>query len=107
MRKHSIPNFIKKAWDMLEQEENWSVIAWNQEGTSFVVEDEARFASALLPHYFKHSNIASFIRQVLLPPIQLNMYNFHKRKTASGRTEFYHKLFRKNHRCPCYYSGNC
>jgi hypothetical protein len=44
MRKHSIPNFIKKAWDMLEQEENWSIISWNQEGTSFVIQDEARFA---------------------------------------------------------------
>lgn len=83
------------------------MIAWNEEGSSFVIEDEARFASALLPHYFKHSNIASFIRQVPLSHIQLNMYNFHKRKTASGRTEFYHKLFRKNHRHSCYYPGNC
>jgi hypothetical protein len=29
---------------MLEQEENWSIISWNQEGTSFVIQDEARFA---------------------------------------------------------------
>jgi hypothetical protein len=31
---------------------------------------------------------------------QLNMYNFHKRKTNSGAIEFHHKLFRRNLKYP-------
>jgi hypothetical protein len=98
MRKHSIPNFIQKTWEMLEEERNLAIVSWNPEGTSFEIHNECLFTEDLLPHYFKHSNLASFLRQVILHSFQLNMYNFHKRKTATGNTEFFHKLFRKNHK---------
>jgi len=35
-----------------------------QNGRSFHVIDQARFAKEILPLYFKHNNIASFIRQL-------------------------------------------
>ena len=35
-----------------------------QSGKSFHVFDQGRFAKEILPLYFKHSNIASFIRQL-------------------------------------------
>jgi len=35
-----------------------------QNGRSFHILDQARFAKEILPLYFKHNNIASFIRQL-------------------------------------------
>ena len=35
-----------------------------QEGNSFLVLDEQRFAKETLPRFFKHNNMASFIRQL-------------------------------------------
>ena len=98
MRKQSIPNFIVRAWEMLEDEGNWSAVAWNESGSAFEVINEAQFCSELLPRYFRHSNLSSFVRQVRLFRFQLNMYSFHKRRTAANTTEFHHTLFRRNHR---------
>ena len=48
------------------------LICWSEpEGKSFVIRDQTEFAKSLLPYYYKHSNMASFVRQ-------LNMYDFHK-----------------------------
>lgn len=35
-----------------------------QNGQSFLVLDEQRFAKEILPKYFKHNNMASFVRQL-------------------------------------------
>uniref|UniRef100_A0A8C5STA9 HSF-type DNA-binding domain-containing protein n=1 Tax=Laticauda laticaudata TaxID=8630 RepID=A0A8C5STA9_LATLA len=42
-----------------------------QNGQNFCILDEQRFAKELLPKYFKHNNLSSFIRQ-------LNIYGFRK-----------------------------
>eukprot|EP00953_Heterococcus_sp_UTEX-ZZ885_P011470 6644-Heterococcus_DN1.PRE.3 len=49
------------------------------------------FSDTVLPQYFKHGNIQSFVRQ-------LNMYDFHKTVADPTNGEFRHPLFRKGQR---------
>lgn len=67
----NVPAFLAKLWKMVDNPETDLLIAWTDEGTSFIIKHQAEFARELLPYYYKHSNMASFIRQ-------LNMYGFHK-----------------------------
>lgn len=43
---------------------NTRALPFIQEGNSFLVLDEQRFAKEILPKFFKHNNMASFVRQL-------------------------------------------
>ncbi|XP_063222258.1 heat shock factor protein-like isoform X3 [Bacillus rossius redtenbacheri] len=86
-----VPAFIAKLWIMVEDHETDDIISWSNQGRAFTVHDQATLAKELLPKYFKHGNVQSFVRQ-------LNMYNFHKQVSlTSALTEesptFYHPCF--------------
>ncbi|XP_051763717.1 heat shock factor protein [Ctenopharyngodon idella] len=68
---HSVPAFVSKLWALVETQSTNDLICWSQDGSSFLVQDEQRFSREVLPLYFKHCNMTSFVRQ-------LNMYGFHK-----------------------------
>lgn len=63
--------FVRKLYKMLEDTSYANVVAWGPRGDCFVVKDMNEFATTILPRIFKHSNFASFVRQ-------LNKYDFHK-----------------------------
>lgn len=63
-------SFIHKLYSMLEERSLDHLIWWHDNGEHFLVRPNEEFTNTL-SHYFKHTNIASFIRQ-------LNMYGFHK-----------------------------
>ncbi|XP_066462522.1 heat shock factor protein 2-like isoform X3 [Eleutherodactylus coqui] len=67
----TVPKFLTKIWALVEDQRNAEYICWSQDGNSFIVLDEERFAKEILPRHFKHNNMASFVRQ-------LNWYGFHK-----------------------------
>lgn len=67
----SVPPFLKKCYDMVEDNNTDSIIRWSDGGDSFVISDITQFSVTLLPSYFKHNNFSSFIRQ-------LNIYGFRK-----------------------------
>ncbi len=84
----NVPAFLTKSYEILNDPENFKVIRWNMEGDAFIVRKPNDFAEQILPKYFKHSNYASFVRQ-------LNMYDFHKAKEKNNEQSFSHPLFRR------------
>ncbi|XP_027011262.2 heat shock factor protein 2 isoform X2 [Tachysurus fulvidraco] len=95
--KHNsnVPAFLTKLWTLVEDSDTNGFICWSQEGNSFLVLDEQRFAKEILPKFFKHNNMASFVRQ-------LNMYGFRKvmhvdsgivKQERDGPVEFQHPYF--------------
>lgn len=66
-------------------------IRWSDSGETFVVADPVLFAKIVLPKYFKHSNFASFVRQ-------LNLYGFYKTTADPNWCEFRNEHFRRDQR---------
>lgn len=69
-KKLQTSSFVHKLYSMLENTDLDDVIWWHTDQCSFFVSPTEEFTK-VLSVYFKHANIASFIRQ-------LNMYGFHK-----------------------------
>lgn len=86
---------------MLQEDDYKDVVRWTHDGNSFVVLNTNEFTKDILPRHFKHSNFASFVRQ-------LNKYDFHKVKVSNEEKihypygddawEFKHPDFRMNDR---------
>ncbi|XP_047985519.1 zinc finger protein 423 homolog isoform X4 [Leguminivora glycinivorella] len=94
----SVPAFLGKLWKLVNDTENNHLISWSPGGKTFVIKNQADFARELLPLYYKHNNMASFIRQ-------LNMYGFHKITSVENgglryekdEIEFSHPCFMRGH----------
>ncbi|XP_075405225.1 heat shock factor protein 1 isoform X2 [Tenrec ecaudatus] len=91
----NVPAFLTKLWTLVSDPDTDALICWSPSGNSFHVFDQGQFAKEVLPKYFKHSNMASFVRQ-------LNMYGFRKVvhieqgglvKPEKDDTEFQHPCF--------------
>ncbi|KAI7863955.1 hypothetical protein BDF14DRAFT_1690006, partial [Spinellus fusiger] len=67
----SVPAFLNKLYNMVEDSATNELIRWASDGASFTVERHEEFAKCVLPRFYKHNTFASFVRQ-------LNMYDFHK-----------------------------
>ncbi|KAG6826169.1 hypothetical protein H0H92_000908 [Tricholoma furcatifolium] len=74
-------DFVKKLFKMLEDKSFQHVVSWGPQGDCFVVKDMNEFTKSILPRLFKHSNFASFVRQ-------LNKYDFHKVKNTDDTMQF-------------------
>lgn len=64
------PAFLTKLWQLVNEGDK-ALVSWSNDGTSFIVRDQNQFAKKVLPNYFKHQKMNSFVRQ-------LNMYGFKK-----------------------------
>jgi hypothetical protein len=70
------PTFLLKTYEMIGQTDV-ALGGWSEDGETFTIRDPKRFATEVIPKYFKHSNFSSFVRQ-------LNFYGFHKLKNDSS-----------------------
>ena len=87
---HGPTTFLKNTYEILNNESLNSIIRWTEDGGSFVISDILNFTNSVLPSFFKHSNLSSFIRQ-------LNMYGFHKAKDDdSQELQFSHPKFHRD-----------
>ncbi|KAL1492913.1 hypothetical protein ABEB36_011079 [Hypothenemus hampei] len=98
----NIPAFLVKLWKMVNDPSTDHLICWSQNGNTFIIQNQAQFWYKLLPLYYKHNNMSSFVRQ-------LNMYGFHKitslvnpvwstqiEKNEAQAIQFYHPCFQKD-----------
>ncbi|KAF6004161.1 kinase-regulated stress-responsive transcription factor skn7 [Cyanidiococcus yangmingshanensis] len=79
--------FIQKVYDLVQDSETSDTVNWEESGDSFVIWRVGDFTEKVLPAYFKHSNMSSFVRQ-------LNQYGFHK--ISHERWEFQHDFFKRD-----------
>ncbi|CAD8185253.1 unnamed protein product [Paramecium octaurelia] len=87
----SVPAFLQKTYDILENPQLQDIVGWNEDGSGFLVKNVIAFQDQVLPMYFKHRNFASFVRQ-------MNMYGFHKSRSDLKENEFIHPHFKKDQR---------
>lgn len=88
-----VPPFLSKLFQIVSQTQTDHCVRWSAAGDSFIVADHHIFSKAVLPQFFKHSSLCSFIRQ-------LNTYGFRKRTnmgSSSDQMEFFNENFRRGH----------
>ena len=85
--------FVEKLFEMVSDWQTNHLIAWNEEGDAFEVFHILDFEATVLPLYFKHSHMSSFVRQ-------LNSYGFLKvrRSNRASGSVFSHPSFSREGR---------
>lgn len=73
------PQFVGKMWQMVNNPANHEYIRWMPDGRAIQIVNRDAFEKVILPKYFKHNNLSSFVRQ-------LNMYGWHKVQDLNSGT---------------------
>lgn len=58
------PGFLTKTFSLVDDPNTNSIVSWSLSGNSFIIWDHLRFSAEILPRFFKHSNLASFVYQL-------------------------------------------
>lgn len=82
--------------DMLQNDKISDIISWMPDGNAFAIHDKKRFASEVLPLYFRGSiQFSSFTRR-------MNRWKFTlTRESTKSRSVYHHPLFKRNEMQKC------
>jgi hypothetical protein len=82
--------FVTATFEMVSSKQPDDCVGWGIDGATLEIRKIGPFCEHVLPTYFSHSNLSSFVRQ-------LNMYGFQKVECRSGVTHsFKHESFLRN-----------
>lgn len=81
-----IPNFPAKLMAILSRPDFADIVCWMPHGRSWRVLKPREFEIRVLPSYFEHQKLSSFIRQA-------NGWGFHRISQGLDRNSYYHELF--------------
>lgn len=87
-------NFPQKLFDILDNPEHKDILKWLPGGKAFIIMDKKRFATEILPVYFKQTQYTSFTRK-------LSRWKFARVPRGPYLGAYFHKLFRKDHKTLC------
>jgi len=84
--------FLQKAFSLVESCPV-DIACWSKVGDTFVIKNTDKFSKEIIPKWYKHNNISSFVRQ-------LHFYGFRKVKTEFSLNqeewwEFHHPHFQR------------
>lgn len=81
--------FVQTLWKMVCEPSTATCVSWTQDGSAITILQMEKFVSELVPRYFRHSNLSSFVRQ-------LNTYGFAKRDSSYGMHVYWHPDFHRD-----------
>lgn len=58
------PAFLIKTFNIVNDPNTNSIISWGEMGDSFIIKDHIKFTAEILPNYFRHNNLSSFVYQL-------------------------------------------
>lgn len=89
-KKKRRSGFIETLFDIASSQSNGQVIGFSSDGIALEIRDTTKLSAEVLPKYFKHKNVSSFIRQ-------LNNYGFRTIPSPKGVFQtFLHENFRSD-----------
>jgi len=76
----TLPRFLRNLWTMLNDTSVDDAIEW-ADTNSFLLKNTEKFAQEVIPKYFKHNKLSSFVRQ-------LNTYQFVKVRKTQNKASY-------------------
>jgi len=92
---HDVPmTFPQKLMEILSNSQIADIITWLPNGKGFIILQKRKFASEVMPLYFKHSKFTSFTRK-------LNRWGFVRVTKGPESGAYYHKYFQRGEHSLC------
>jgi len=83
---YRIPNFLVKLFCILSRDDLRHIIKWLPHGRSWRIIDPVEFEMSVIPTYFGHSSMNSFLRQV-------NGWGFKRMTQGRNKNSYYNEYF--------------